>query len=141
MKRRIVIDTNVYIASLRSRRSASYRLFTMLDRDDIEINVSVPLILEYEDAAKRVTREIGLNHADIDDDIDYICSVAKRRKIHFLWRPLLKDPRDDHVLELAVVSECKFIVTYNIRDFSGAEQFGIRVVTPKEFLKVIGGLS
>jgi putative PIN family toxin of toxin-antitoxin system len=141
MKRRIVIDTNVFISALRSRRGASYRLFTMLGRVDIEINVSVPLIVEYEDAAKRIAREIGLTHSDIDDVLDYICGIAQRRKIHFLWRPFLKDPQDDHVLELAVESGCKFIVTHNIRDFSGTEQFGIRVVTPKEFLKAIGGLS
>lgn len=112
----------------------------LLDRGDFEINVSVPLILEYEDAAKRIAREVGLTHANLDDILDYICSVARRRKIHFLWRPFLKDPQDDHVLELAVESGCKFIVTHNTRDFTGSEQFGIRVVTPKEFLRVIGGM-
>ncbi|MBI5116360.1 putative toxin-antitoxin system toxin component, PIN family [Candidatus Poribacteria bacterium] len=140
MKRRIVIDTNVFISALRSRRGASYRLLMLLDRGDIEINISVPLIVEYEDAAKRIAREFGLTHADIDDILDYICSIAHRRKIHFLWRPFLKDPQDDHVLELAVESGCKIIVSHNVRDFSGAEQIGIRVVTPKEFLKGIGGL-
>src|SRR3990172_9320509 len=123
MKRRIVIDTNVFISALRSRRGASYRLFMLLDRGDIEINLSVPLIVEYEDAAKRIAREFGLTHGDIDDILDYICSIAHRRKIHFLWRPFLKDPQDDHVLVLAVESGCNFIVTHNIRDFSGAEQF------------------
>jgi len=60
---------------------------------------------------------------------------------HFLWRPVLKDPKDDHVLELAVEASAQFIVTYNLRNFAGAEKFGIQVVTPKEFLKVIGELS
>jgi putative PIN family toxin of toxin-antitoxin system len=140
MKRRIVIDTSVFISALRSRRGASHCLFMLLGRADIEVNISVPLILEYEDAAKRIAREVGLTHADIDDVLDYICSIAKRRRIHFLWRPFLKDPQDDHVLELTVESGCNFIVTHNVRDFSGSEQFGIRVVTPKEYLKVIGGL-
>ena len=140
MKRRIVLDTNVFVSALRSRRGASYRLFTLLDRGDIELNISVPLIVEYEDAAKRRAREVGLTHVDVDDILDYICSIARRRKIHFLWRPFLKDPQDDHVLELTVESECNFIVTHNIHDFSGSEQFGIRVVTPKEFLRVIGAL-
>ncbi|MBI5418871.1 MAG: putative toxin-antitoxin system toxin component, PIN family [Deltaproteobacteria bacterium] len=140
MKRHIVIDTNVFISALRSRRGASYRLFMLLDHGDFEINMSVPLIVEYEDAAKRIAREVGLTHADVDDILGYICSVARRRKIHFLWRPFLKDPQDDHVLELAVESMCDFIVTHNVRDFSGSEQFGVRVVTPKGFLRVIGGL-
>jgi len=141
MKRNIILDTNVFISALRSRRGGSYRLFMLLDSGKFDINISVPLIVEYEEVAKRLSRELGLTHADIDDILDYICGVAKKRKIHFLWRPVLRDPRDDHILELAVESDCEFIVTYNIRDFSGSEQFGIRIVTPKEFLKIIGGLS
>jgi putative PIN family toxin of toxin-antitoxin system len=140
MRRQIVIDTNVFISALRSRRGASYRLFTLLDRDAFDITISVPLIVEWEYAAKRIAREVGLTHADIDDMLDYICRVAHKRTIHFLWRPFLKDPQDDHVLELAVASECDVIVTYNVRDFSGSEQFGIRVVTPKECLQAIGGM-
>jgi predicted nucleic acid-binding protein len=54
-----------------------------------------------------------------------------------LWRPFLKDPQDDHVLELAVAGGCKFIITHNVRDFSGSEKFGVRVVTPRTFLQVI----
>ena len=138
MKRRIVIDTNVFISALRSRRGASYRLFMLLGGKQFEISVSVPLILEYEDAAKRLGREFGLTHADIEDILDYVCSVADLREIHYLWHPILKDPQDDHVLEVAVESAAKFIVTYNRRDFMGAEKFGIKVVTPNEFLKGIG---
>lgn len=75
---------------------------------------------------------------DIDDVLDYMCRVGNRRQIFFLWRPYLKDPRDDHVLELAVEANCDFIVTHNVRDFAGAERFGIRVVRPREFLRIIG---
>jgi len=113
----------------------------LLDSGKFDINISAPLIVEYEEVAKRLSRELGLTHADIDDILDYICRVAKKRKTHFLWRPVLRDPRDDHILELAVESDCEFIVTYNIRDFSASEQFGIRIVTPKEFPEIIGGLS
>lgn len=140
MKRQIVIDTNVFVSALRSRRGASFRLFMLLERGDFQVHISVPLIVEYEDAAKRIAREVGLTHTDIDDVLDYICSIARGHIIHFLWRPFLKDPRHDHVLELAVEAGCGFIVTYNIRDFEGVEQFGVRAVTPREFLRGIGGL-
>jgi len=72
---------------------------------------------------------------------DYLCQVALRREIFFLWRPFLKDPKDDLVLELAVESECEFIITYNRRDFAGTEKFGIKVLTPKEFLKKLGEIT
>ena len=136
--RHIVIDTNVFVSALRSRQGASHRLLLLIGRGAFEVDISVPLIVEYEDAAKRMAREVGLAHADIDDILDYICAVAHRRRIHFLWRPFLKDPQDDQVLELAVESESDGIVTHNVRDFVGVEQFGVRVVTPQEFLRQIG---
>ena len=139
-KPRIVIDTNVLIAALRSRRGASYKLLMLLDSGKFEMNVSVPLVLEYEDAAKRLVGEIPLTEQDVDYILDYICKIARHRRVFFLWRPFLGDPKDDMVLELAVAANCEFIVTYNRRDFQGAERFGLQVITPKEFLQKIGAL-
>ncbi|HYW79629.1 MAG TPA: putative toxin-antitoxin system toxin component, PIN family [Thermoguttaceae bacterium] len=135
---KVVIDTNVLVSALRSRRGASFRLLEMLGGERFEIQVSVPLVLEYESVANRVAPSVGLSSEDVGDVIDYVCSVANRRKIFFLWRPFLRDPKDDHVLELAVESQCDFIVTYNTRDFKGADQFGLHVVTPREFLDILG---
>lgn len=139
-KPQIVIDTSVFIAALRSRQGAAYKLLTVVDSEKFETNISVPLILEYEDAAKRLVGEIALTARDIDNVLDYLCAVANHRTIFYLWRPFLKDPKDDMVLELAVTSASSYIVTYNQRDFAGAEQFGIRVVIPKEFLQILGVL-
>jgi predicted nucleic acid-binding protein len=113
----------------------------LLGGKQFQICVSVPLVLEYEDAGKRLGRECGLTHHDIEGILDYICSVADCRGVHFLWRPMLKDPKDDHILELAVEASAEFIVTYNQRDFTGVEKFGIKAITPKDFLKVIGEIS
>jgi len=66
---------------------------------------------------------------------DFLCQVSNTRQVYYLWRPLLKDAKDDHVLELAVEARCTSIVTYNKRDFEGAEQFGLVIETPLEFLK------
>lgn len=136
----IVIDTNGLVSALRSRRGASYKLLMLVGTGKFEVNVSVPLVLEYEAAAKRLIGEISITENDIDDILDYVCAVAHRRQIYFLWRPFLKDPKDDLVLELAVTANCDFIVTYNKSDFEGVELFGLQVVTPKEFLQEIGEL-
>ncbi len=136
----IVIDTNVFVAALRSRRGASYKLLALIDSDQFVANVSVPLVLEYEDAAKRLIGQIALTARDIDHILDYLCVVASHHAVFYLWRPFLKDPKDDMVLELAVSARCDCIVTYNQRDFEGAEQFGISIMTPKEFLQKIGEL-
>jgi putative PIN family toxin of toxin-antitoxin system len=138
---RIVADTNVFVAALRSQYGASYKLFMLLESGKFEINVSVPLVFEYEEVAKRlVGKKTGLRPSDVDDILDYVCSVANRRKVYYLWRPFLKDPKDDMVLELAVSAGCDIIVTYNKEDFAGVEQFGVRVMTAQEFLRVIGEL-
>ena len=137
-----VIDTNVLISALKSKRGASFRLLTLIGQNKFNVNLSVPLILEYEDVAKRLIGEIALNEEDINDILDYICSVSNRREIFYLWRPFLKDPKDDMVLELAVTSNCDMIITYNKKDFKGVEKyFGIRVLSPKELLFEIGELS
>jgi predicted nucleic acid-binding protein len=77
-----------------------------------------------------------LSAAEIDDVLDYLCRVAKRNAIFYLWRPVLKEPDDDFVLELAVKAEAS-IVTFNVADFRRAADFGIRVMTPRELLQLI----
>ncbi len=134
----VILDTNVIIAGLRSRRGASFALLERLDAGDFEISVSVPLILEYEAVAQRQARELGLTHADVDVVLDFLCAVAHHRQIFFLWRPFLRDPNDDMVLEVAVEAQCAYIVTFNLRDFVGIEQFGLQAITPGQFLALLG---
>jgi len=136
----IVVDTNVFVTALRSKRGASYKLMQLIKKGKFQLNLSVPLTLEYESVAKRFTDEIALNEKEIDDILDFVISKANRWKIYFLWRPQLNDPGDDMVLELAVTAGCKYIVTYNVTDFKKAEKFGIQPITPKEFLQMIGEL-
>ncbi len=137
MKHHVILDTNVLIAGLRSRRGASFALLGLLADGAFEISVSVPLVLEYEAVARRQARELGLTHADVDAVVDFVCMQAHHRKIFYLWRPFLRDPNDDMVLEVAVEAQCTYIVTFNTRDFSGVEQFGLRTVTPGEFLALL----
>jgi putative PIN family toxin of toxin-antitoxin system len=139
--KQVVLDTNVVVSALRSKRGASHRLLWLIDSDKFEINLSVPLALEYEDAAKRLLDKVNLSEQDIDDILDYLLACANRHQIHYLWRPLLRDPKDDMILELAVAAGCDAIVTFNVRDFAGAEQFGIRILTPQMFLQEIGELK
>ncbi len=135
----IVVDTNVFLSALRSNRGASFLLLTLIGQSDLfEINLSVPLVLEYEDVAKRPGLVPNLSEQDVDDVLDYLCSVGHRWAIFFLWRPFLKDPKDDLVLELAVEAQCDYIITFNQKDFVGSEQFGIITLTSQEFLRMIG---
>lgn len=133
-----MIDTNVIIAGLRSNRGASYRLLSLIGTGKFQIHDSVPLILEYEEVLQDQKAKLGLTRKSVDNLIDYLCAQANHHKIFFLWRPTLPDPYDELILELAVAGRCEFIVTHNLKDFSGSEQFGIRPITPGEFLRIIG---
>lgn len=131
--RRVVLDTNVLVAALRSDQGASFFLLDRLGADALfQPIVSVPLVLEYEVALKRIKK---LKSGDIDRVVDFLCRVGDQREIYFLWRPFLKDPKDEMVLEVAVSGRADAIVTHNIRDFEGTEkQFGIDVLSPGDFL-------
>lgn len=69
--------------------------------------------------------------------VDFICAHSEPHPIHYLWRPFLPDPKDHHVLEVAVAAQCDTIITFNASDFPGMDRFGIRVQRPGEFLKEV----
>ncbi len=133
----VVLDTNVLVAGLRSSRGAAYELLQQVGTGTFGINVSVPLLLEYEDVLLRPEIGISLPPGTIRDILDYHCAVARHHEIFFLWRPYLPDPGDDMVLELAVKAGCAFVVTYNQKDFAGCERFGIEAIEPGEFLRYL----
>jgi len=130
----IVLDTNVLVAAMRSRHGASHRLLSLLGDDRWRPNVTVAVVLEYETVLKRDCQQFGLTEQDIDDVVDAICSQAGLHRLYFLWRPVASDPDDDLVLEAAIASHSDFIITFNTRDFADSTKFGIRCLTPKEFL-------
>ena len=131
--RTIVLDTNVIVAAARSRDGASFLLLQeLLGESRFRICLSVPLAMEYEMAVKKAG---GLKPEDAEGLVDFLCEVGDRREIFFLWRPYLRDPKDEMVLELAVEASAEAIVTHNVRDFAGVEDgFGIRVIRPGAFL-------
>lgn len=139
--KKVVFDTNVLIAALRSRQGASFLLLSLLGKQKFLSCVSVALVLEYESVLKRPGNAPGLSDEDIEAILNYVCLVSQHQRIHFLWRPFLKDAKDDMVLELAVAAECTHILTFNRRDFKGCEQFNLTTRTPVEFLREIGELK
>jgi len=134
----VVLDTNVVLAGLRSRRGASFALLTELRRGAYEIALSVPLLLEYEDVLLRKADDLGLDAEDVGGVLDFLCSVARHQSIFYLWRPIARDPGDDMIAELAVAAGVDAIVTHNQRDFVGVSSLGLRVMSPQLLLREIG---
>jgi putative PIN family toxin of toxin-antitoxin system len=137
----VVIDTNVLISALRSRRGPSFKVLSLIGKGKFDINLSVPLVLEYEAVAKQSRWSDKPAWSHVSNILDYLCAMGRWQQIHFLWRPRARDPKDDMVLEVAVAGQCDGIVTYNKKDFAEAKSFGLELLTPKEFLKKIGELK
>ena len=133
----IVIDTNVIVSGLQSDAGYSHKLLESLPNDGFDVCISEPLVLEYEEQLKEHLPPEIFTEEDIEDFIDYFCTISKKTPIYYLWRPFLKDPFDDHLLELAIASQSSYIVTFNKRDFKNVEQYGIGVVTPGELFKIL----
>ena len=137
---RFVLDTNVLVAALRSDRGASRKLLlAALDRE-IQVIASVPLMIEYEAVLTRPHNlaAIGLSIEEMNVVLDAVAAVAEPVLLHFHWRPQLKDPADEMVLETAVNGRADRLVTFNLRHLRpAARAFGVPAVTPPEAWKDI----
>lgn len=140
---RLVIDTASLIAAIRSDQGASRRLLVAALERRFTPLVSVPLMIEYEAVITRPEHleASQLTREDVETLLDAFVAVAEAVRLAFLWRPALRDADDDMVLETAVNGHADAIVTFNIRDFSGATgRFGMQVLSPAEALRKLGEL-
>lgn len=135
---KIVLDTSVLVAPTRSRNGASFQIVSMLPDAAFEFALTVPLYAEWQAV---LTREENLPPGTDAEDalgfLRYLASLAQLHEVHFLWRPFLRDPDDDMIVECAVAGGCEYIVTHNIKDFHRTAELNIKVVTPAEFLKLL----
>lgn len=136
----IVIDTNVLVSALRSRDGTAFRLLELIPRKKFQIHLSVPLVMEYRDVLLRQLPNLYVDEYDIGILIGYLCTEGKLHDIYYLWRPTLRDPNDEMVLEIAMKAQCDYIVTFNQKDFRGSEQFDVEIISPQAFLREIGEL-
>jgi putative PIN family toxin of toxin-antitoxin system len=132
----LVFDTNVLVAALRSRHGASNELLRLVGRGKFRLNISVALALEYEDVLKRKDLVPGYTASEIDALLAYFFQVSNLAPIVLRKRPILRDPDDERILEVAV--QCgAVIVTHNTRDFAQAARLGVTVKTPAEILEIL----
>ena len=135
---RVVLDTSVILAALRSRKGASNRLVELVALERLRPVVSTALFLEYEDVLQRPENRLatGMSEGDVEGFLAAFASASEGVDVNFRWRPQLKDPNDELVLEAAVNDRADALVTHNVRDFKvAARLFKLRVLLPRELLK------
>ena len=135
---RIVLDTNVLVSALRSHNGASFALVSALPDPRFRICLSVTLYAEWQAVLTRPEHlPPGAGARTAIGFTRYLASIAHLQDVHFLWRPFLRDPNDDMVLECAVASGANTIITHNVRDFARAASLGVQARTPGQFLKTL----
>jgi putative PIN family toxin of toxin-antitoxin system len=132
----VVLDTCVLVAAARSRRGASFELVAGLPDRRFKPALSVALYTEWQAVLTRPEHvPPGLDASDVLAFLRYLASLSHLQDIHYLWRPFLRDPDDDMVLECAVASGSRYLVTHNVQDFRRIDFFGIEALTPANFLQ------
>jgi putative PIN family toxin of toxin-antitoxin system len=137
---RMVLDTNVLIAALRSRRGASNALLMAADEGRFTMLASVPLFLEYEAVLLRSVHLMAsqMTERQALSALNYLAGLAEPVKLHYLWRPQLSDVADEMVLETAINGRADGIVTFNVRHFGVAARFGLALLRPADAIRRIG---
>lgn len=135
---KIVLDTDVIIAGMRSPSGASAEIIRRARRGELTLMASVSLFMEYE---AKCTLPIhyqaaGLSAQEAEIFINTLASIISPVKTHYLWRPQLRDPADEMVLEAAVNGGAKALISFNQKHFGLTPQrFGIQLLLPSEFLR------
>lgn len=135
--RRVVLDTSVIATALRSQAGASFVLLRAVQHHRLTLLATPSLFLEYEDVLKReAQREVsGLTLDDVDRLLGALAILVEPIELHMRWRPQLRDPNDELVLETAINGRADALVTYNVRDFAdAAPRFGVRLLRPADLL-------
>ena len=135
-----MLDTSIVVAAFRSRRGASNRLLERVARGLVRPLVTTALFLEYEDVLLRPEHRLatGLSEEDVERVLAVLASAAEPVEVYFRWRPQLRDPADELVLEAAVNGRADALVTHNVRHFApAAQRFELRVLTPHQCLQEI----
>lgn len=137
---RCVLDTNVIVAAMRSPAGASAAMLRAVRQSAVTMLATVALALEYEAICSLPTHRLAaqLTPAEVELFIDAVIALAEPIETHFLWRPQLRDPADELVLEAAINGRAEALVTFNVRDFGAAPgRFGIEMLLPAQALQRI----
>jgi putative PIN family toxin of toxin-antitoxin system len=134
---RVILDTSVVVSALRSNRGASFQLLNALFAGTYTIAISASLVFEYEEVLVRDLVPAFHSLDEVDQFIRFICEIGDKYDPSPMLRPVLADPDDDMLVDLAVAAAVDYIVTHNTRDLAGAAVHGLAIITPGRFLKLL----
>jgi len=136
---RVTVDTNIIFQALYSSTGASHQILKMIRTGDLSLAISIPVYKEYQDVLKRkrTIDFIRKTEDEIDTVLEFIALVSEPFVMNYLWRPNLKDEKDNIFAELAFNSGSKYLITKNIKDFTIGNELildSFEIITPSNFL-------
>ncbi len=141
MRYRVVLDTNVVLAAVRSRLGASSLLLRRLalnhlaGAEEFEVHLSTTLALEYEEILERYRGDFGWSSSQVSAFLRGLMGLCHETPIYFRWRPFLRDA--EMVVEVALTGSCTHIITFNERDLRPAQSLNLQVMRPGDFLQLL----
>ncbi len=132
------MDTDTVVAAMRSPGGASAALLRAARADQAILLATVPLCIEYESVCSRPEHIAAAGFSAAESTVFLDATIGLVEPVHawFLWRPQLRDPGDEMVLEAAVNGRAEAIATFNRRDFlPGSERFGVEVLLPAQAIQ------
>ncbi|VAX09513.1 hypothetical protein MNBD_GAMMA26-301 [hydrothermal vent metagenome] len=133
----VTLDTNVVLAALLSQIGASHLILKLIIEEKLNIAISTPVVLEYEDVLKRseITKKLNLFNNQVEDVVDLLVLLADKHSIYYRLRPNLLDENDNLFVECAFASNSRYLVTSNIKDYKRGElkNYPFMVITPGDF--------
>ena len=135
---KLVLDTDVIVAAMRSPSGASAEILRRVRAQQWRMGCSVSLFMEYEAICSRSAHlhAAGWSAQNLDVFMNALAAMIEPVQIHYLWRPQLRDPADEMVLEAAVNSGASALITFNKKHFFIASTlFNLAVLSPSELLR------
>ena len=133
----VTLDTNVILAALLSRAGASHLILNLIIEEKLNIALSTPVVLEYDDVLNRkeMLKQLNISGSQIEDVLDLLVLLADKSSIYYRLRPNLLDENDNLFVECAFTSNSHYLITSNIKDFKRGElkSYPFKVITPGDF--------
>jgi putative PIN family toxin of toxin-antitoxin system len=137
---RVVLDTNVLASGLRSNAGASFQILRAVAARQVRPLVTTALFLEYEAVLTRPEQLAvhGFGLSEVELLLSEFAALSEPVEVHFLWRPMLADTKDELILEAAMNGRADALVTHNVRDFAMVlNRFKLDILRPADLLQRI----
>jgi putative PIN family toxin of toxin-antitoxin system len=136
---KIVVNTSVFVSALIGPSGPGREIIRQCLQARYLPLMGLNLFCEYESVIFResVLTQCPLSSDEISKLFQAFLSVCEWVNVYYLWRPNLRDEADNHLIELSIAGNARFLVTNNLKDFRNTQLLFPNLVTasPQDLLR------